>query len=274
MARGESGRGNSSAALHVFAAELRHARTARGLSQEQFGEVINFSGSQVGMVEAARRVPSLDFARRCDDALGGLGTLERLHELLRTTAFAPWFRPYVEMEAEATELRSWQSMVVDGLLQTPEYARALLSVRIGVSDDEIDQRVSARLDRQVILDRPDPPLLWVVMDESVLRRPVGGPSVMLGQLEHLVDMAERSNVIVQVVRTAIGAHDGVNGSFVIAEFADRASVVYLETALTGIIVERPDEVAAVKVSYEGLKAEALPRAATAELIKEVGKSWT
>jgi hypothetical protein len=87
-------------------------------------------------------------------------------------------------------------------------------------------------------------------------------------------MAERSNVIVQVVRTAIGAHDGVNGSFVIAEFADTASVVYLETALTGIIVERPDEVAAVKVSYEGLKAEALPRAATAELIKEVGKSWT
>jgi transcriptional regulator with XRE-family HTH domain len=274
MARDESVRGDSAAAQHVFAAELRHARTASGLSQEQLGELINFSGSQVGMVESARRVPSLDFARRCDEALGSTGTLERLHELLRTTPFAPWFRPYVEMEAEATELRSWQSIVVDGLLQTPEYARALLSSRIGASADEIDQRVAARLERQAVISRSDPPLLWVVMDECVLRRPVGGPGVMLGQLEHLVNMAARSNVIVRVVRTAVGAHDGVNGSFVIAEFADAASVVYLETALTGIIVERQDEVTAIKVSYEGLKAEALPRAATTELIKEVAKTWT
>jgi len=170
MAESESSRG-SSAAQQVFAAELRMARIAGGLSQDQLGERVNFSGSQVGMVEAARRVPSLDFARRCDEALGTRGTLERLHELVRATGFASWFRPYVSMEAEATELRSWQSIVVDGLLQTPEYARALLSTRIGASDDEIDQRATARLDRQAVLSRPSPPLLWVVMDECVLRRP-------------------------------------------------------------------------------------------------------
>jgi transcriptional regulator with XRE-family HTH domain len=112
MTPGVGGRDHS--ALMVFAEELKHARTAAGLSQDQLGDRINFSGSQIGMVEARRRVPSLDLARRCDEALGTTGTLERLHELLQMTPFAPWFRPYVELEAEATELRSWQSIVVDG----------------------------------------------------------------------------------------------------------------------------------------------------------------
>jgi transcriptional regulator with XRE-family HTH domain len=261
-------------ALVVFAEELRHARTAAGLSQDQLGERINFSGSQIGMVEARRRVPSLDLARRCDEALGTTGTLERLHELLQMTPFAPWFRPYVELEAEATELRSWQSIVVDGLLQTPEYARALLGTRVGASDDQVEQQVAARLERQEILSRPDPPLLWVVMDECVLRRPVGGPAVMLGQIEHLAEMAARRNIVIQVVSTAVGAHDGVNGSFVIADFADAPGIVYLETALTGMIIDRQEQVTAVRVSYDGLRTEALPRAASSDLMKEVAKIWT
>jgi uncharacterized protein DUF5753 len=226
------------------------------------------------MVEAERRIPSLDFASRCDEALGTTGTLERFHELLKTAPFASWFKPYVRMEAEATELRSWQSTVVDGLLQTLEYARALLSTRVGASDDEVDQRVAARLARQEVLSRPDPPLLWVVLDECVLRRPVGGPAVMLAQLEHLTEVAERRNVVVQVVRTEVGAHDGVNGSFVIADFADAPSIVYLETALTGMLIERPDQVTAVRVSYDGLRTEALPRAASVQLMKDVAKEWT
>jgi transcriptional regulator with XRE-family HTH domain len=266
--------GREHSALSVFAEELRHARTARGLSQDQLGEQVNFSGSQIGMVEARRRVPSLDLARRCDEALETTGTLERLHELLHMTPFAPWFRPYVELENEATELRSWQSLVVDGLLQTPDYARALLSVHVGTSEDEVEQQAAARLQRQEVLNRPRPPLLWVVMDEAVLRRPVGGPAVMLAQIEHLAEMAERPNVVIQLVPVAAGAHDGVNGSFVIADFADAAGIVYLETALRGMILDRAEQVAAMRVSYDGIRTEALPRAASANLMREVAKIWT
>jgi transcriptional regulator with XRE-family HTH domain len=273
MVESESARGNS-AALRVFAEELRTARIAGGLSQEQLGDRVNFSGSQVGMVEAERRVPSLDFARRCDEALATGGTLERLHELVRTTGFMAWFRPYVEREAEATELRSWQCSVVDGLLQTPDYARALLSVRLGTSDDEVEQQVAARLARQDILSRPDPPLVWVILDEGVLRRPVGGPAVMLAQVEHLVNLADSRTVVVQILPTSVGSHDGLNGSFIIADFADAPSIVYLETALTGMIIEQREQVAAVRISYDGLRTEALPRAASTQLLKDVAKSWT
>jgi transcriptional regulator with XRE-family HTH domain len=261
-------------ALSVFAEELRHLRLARGLSQDQLGELINFSGSQVGMVEAGRRFPSLDFARRCDRALETTGTLERLHGMIGMAPFASWFVPYVQREQEATELRSWQPIVVDGLLQTPDYARALLSTRVGASDDQVDQWVAARLERQEVLNRPDPPLLWVVLDENVLRRPVGGPAVMLAQIEHLMNMSERRNVVIQVVRTAVGAHDGVNGAFVIADFSEAQSVAYLETALTGVILEQRDQVAAVRISYDGLRTEALPRVESARLMRDIAKEWT
>jgi transcriptional regulator with XRE-family HTH domain len=261
-------------ALSVFAEELRHLRMARGLSQDQLGELINFSGSQVGMVEACRRIPSLDFARRCDKALETTGTLERLHGMISTAPFARWFQPYVQREGEATELRAWQAMVVDGLLQTPDYARALLSVRLGTSDDVVEQQVAARLARQDILSGPNPPLLWVILEEGVLRRPVGGRSVMLAQVEHLISLAESRTVVVQILQTSVGSHDGLNGSFVVADFADAPSIAYLETALTGMIIERREEVAAVRVSYDGLRTEALPRAASTQLLKDVAKEWT
>ena len=134
--------------------------------------------------------------------------------------------------------------------------------------------MAARLERQAILDRDDPPLLWVVIDEAVLRRPVGGADVMRAQVEHLAEMAERTNVVVQVIPYSVGAHEGVNGAFVIADFANAPSIVYLETALTGLVVERPEDVAAVTLTYDTLKTEALPRAASLELLREVAKTWT
>lgn len=144
---------------------------------------------------------------------------------------------------------------------------------MGASEDEIDQMVSARMERQAILDRDEPPLLWVVLDEGVLCRPVGGPDVM-GQVEHLIETAQRASVVVQVIPGAVGAHEGLAGAFVIADFQAAPSIVYLETALTGLVVERPADVSAVTLRYETLKTEALPRAASLELLREVAKTWT
>jgi len=134
--------------------------------------------------------------------------------------------------------------------------------------------VTARLERQVILDRDDPPLLWVLIDEEALRRPVGGREVMQVQVEHLVEMAGRPSVVIQVIPRDVGAHQGLAGAFVIADFAKAPSIVYLETALTGLVVERPEDVSAVTLRYETLKTEALPRAASLELLREVAKTWT
>jgi len=267
-------RDNDHSALALFAAELQAARTRAGMSRNELAARINYSPSLVGMVESMRRVPRLDFAQRCDDALGTTGTFARLHEHLRTAPFPSWFRPFAQHEAEATSLRTFELVLVPGLLQTGDYARALLSTKVGATEDDVDQLVTARLERQIILDQDEPPLLWVLIDEEALHRPVGGHEVMQAQVEHLVEMAGRPNVVIQVIPREVGAHQGLAGAFVIADFASSPSIVYLETALTGLVVERQEDVAAVTLTYDTLKTEALPRAASLELLQEVAKTWT
>jgi Domain of unknown function (DUF5753) len=136
----------------------------------------------------------------------------------------------VEYEAAATSLRSFKHALVPGLLQPREYARAVLATRANTSDDETDELVTARLDRQVILQREDPTVLWVVIDEAVLRRQVGSDKVMHDQLLRLAEVAERPNITVEVIPYGAGAHSGLLGAFVTADFADAPSIVYLETA--------------------------------------------
>src|SRR5579859_263940 len=267
-------RDNDHSALALFAAELQAARPRAAMSRDDLAARINYGPSLVGMVESMRRVPRLDFAQRCDEALVTTGTFARLHEHLRTAPFPSWFRPFVQHEAEATALRWFEQTLVPGLLQTADYAHALLGTRVGANGDDVDQAVAARLERQAILERDDPPLLWVVIDEGVLRCPVGGSDVMGAQIEHLIEMATRANIVIQVIPYSVGAHVGVNGAFVIADFASTPSIVYLETALTGLVIERAEDVAAVTLTYDTLKAEALPRAASLELLREVAKTWT
>jgi hypothetical protein len=146
--------------------------------------------------------------------------------------FPTWFRPFAQHEQDATALRTFEHSLVPGLLQIPEDARALLSTRMGTSQDETEQ------------------------------------------LDHLVEMAQRTSVLIEVVPLDVGAHEGVNGAFVIADFADTPSIVYLETALTGLVVERPEDVAAVTLSYETLRAEALSRSGSLDKLKEVQQTWT
>jgi transcriptional regulator with XRE-family HTH domain len=144
-------------ALSLFAAELQAARAKAGMSREDLAARINYSASLIGMVETMRRVPRLDFAQRCDQAFGTTGTFARLHRHLRTAPFPAWFRPFAQHEA--TSLRWFEMTLVPGLLQTADYSRALLSTRIGADEDEIEQSVAARLERQTVLDRENPAIV-------------------------------------------------------------------------------------------------------------------
>jgi transcriptional regulator with XRE-family HTH domain len=271
---GDTVSGREHSAAYLFAEELRQLRQAKGISQDQLGTAINFSGSLVGMVESGRRAPTVDFAAACDELFGTTGTLTRLAEVLRDATFAMWFQPWAQREQSATKIRSWQGAVVDGLLQVRSYAAALLSVTLGTTDDVVEQQVAARMARQEVLSRPDPPVISVLLDEVVLRRPVGGRAVMREQIEHLISLSDSRNIVVQVVPLAAGSHAGLDGSFAIAEFRDAPSLGYAETALTGIVVEQREQVAVLENRLDGVRAEALPRVASLQFMKDVVKEWT
>jgi transcriptional regulator with XRE-family HTH domain len=260
-------------ALSLFARELQAARSRAGLSLEQFASEISYSRSLVGHVETCRRVPSLDFAKRCDQVLRTTGTFERMQQVLRTAMFPAWFRPFVEYEARASALRGFEHVLVPGLLQTPDYA--VLAMRPNSTEEQIDELVTARLERQVILDRDQPPLLWLVLDEAVVQRDIGGSKVMHDQLLHLATMTERPGVTIQIIPRTAGGHIGLLGAFVIAEFPDAAAIAYLETVAGGQITEESSAVAGVALTFDTLRSEALPRRASRDLIMRVAEErWT
>jgi hypothetical protein len=197
-----------------------------------------------------------------------------MKEYLKYRANPDWFRDWTRWEAAATTLRWYEPLVVPGLLQTHGYARAVFRTRVGDTDEEIEELVAARLERQAILGRPKPPTLWVVIDEGVLHRPVGGMDVMREQIKHLTCAAQRPNVVVQVIPASVGAHEGLRGPFMVADFADAPSVAWQDGAVRGQPVEDAEGMAAMTAAWDTLKAEALSRSASAMLMKEVGQSWT
>jgi transcriptional regulator with XRE-family HTH domain len=267
--------------LRVFGAMLAYYRTRAGLTPEQLGARVFASGSQIRKVEAGTRAPAEDLVKACE-ALGELGcggALTELYEILgeklKRRAYPGWFAAWPDKEAQARRLRSFELVVVPGLLQTEDYARAVLSTRVGATPDEIDEAVAARLARQQVLERDQPPELWAILDEGVLRRPVGAPAVMGGQLTHLAYMARRPHVVVQVVPLAAGAHEGMRGgAFVIAEFDEAATIAYQDTAVSGQIIEDASEAGALAHTWDTLRLEALPRAASLTLIEETATQWT
>jgi transcriptional regulator with XRE-family HTH domain len=269
---------SSAGPLNFFGAELRRWRMSAGLSQEQLGQRVGYSAAQVGKVETGDRASSLDFAQRCDGALPDAGGLfGRIYQLARRWdgGYPSWFRDWLEAEREASSLRWWEPMLVPGLLQTPDYARAILGGRPDPMEDELEQMVAARIERQAVLDRPRPPTLWVVLDEAVLHRCVGSPKIMHEQLLHLADLAGRPRITVQVVPARVGAHAGLLGAFIIAGFSGAPDIVYLETSADGQVSDKSSVVAQVTLRFDTLRAVALPRDDSRGLIVKVADGrWT
>jgi transcriptional regulator with XRE-family HTH domain len=197
----------SAGPLQFFGAELRRARAAAGLSQDQLGQRLGYSGAQVGKVETGERAPSQDFAQGCDQAFPEAGGLfARIHQLARRWdgGYPSWFAEWIASERRATSLCWWEPLLIPGLLQTTDYARAILAADPETNEDQLDDLVAARLERQTIFDRAEPPTLWAVLDEGVLHRFIGSRKVMYDQLLHLADTSCRSNITVQIVPAEIG----------------------------------------------------------------------
>jgi transcriptional regulator with XRE-family HTH domain len=259
--------------LAFFGAELRRLRVAAGVSQEDLAQQIAYSASLVGMIETARRAPARDFAERCDVALDTGGALARLWPLVSQEALPRWFRPFAEIEREATSIRTWEPLDIPGLLQTEEYARALITAwQPGDSHETVEQQVTARLERQRLLARDDPPLIWAIIGEPALRSPVGGPAVLHDQLIRLLDVeAARPGLILQVVPLIAGAHPGSAGPLLLLTRRGEPDVAYLEVQGRGLMLDRAEEVARYGFLYDMLRAVALPPEASRDMIADCAK---
>ncbi|PTA43406.1 helix-turn-helix transcriptional regulator [Micromonospora sp. RP3T] len=252
--------------------EIRRARGAAGLTQEAFGKHAGFSASHVSAVEGRTRALTVDFIRGADRALRNGGIFERLAAELGTPS---WFRPWLDAERGATQLRYFEPTLIPGLFQTEAYARAVLRLDPRLTDGEVERRVAARMERQEILARDAPPRVVVVTDESAIRRAAAGGEKMMGeQLRHLLGCAERPNISVHIVPADVGLHAGLSGPLSLAHLPDGSWLGHLESQLGGDVVDRPADLDTLFERWEGVRTEALPRRQSLTLIKEVANRWT
>lgn len=253
--------------------ELRAARTGAGLSQEDLGKAISYSASLVSAVENGQRPPTREYVTAVDRALDKGGLFERLLDRIVSLDQSPiWLRDWIVFEREATLIRWYEQSLVPGLLQTEEYARAILDGGGLLTEAETERSVAARLDRQSVLSKPDPPTFIAIIDENVLHRRVGDASVMAAQCEHLAARAAEPHIQLSVVPASTGAHAGLAGPFILAKGAD-FEAAHLDNPLHAQIIDQRVGVDKLARRWEAIRGEALPRSQTIELIKEVGAKW-
>lgn len=213
-------------------------------------------------------IPKPDALKRFEEAHGIKGTLSRLLEDLVSNEISPeWLGKWLSIESSAASLYWYESSVVPGLLQTKEYAHAVLVLNRNEAYN-VEDRVDSRLLRQRILDSENPPVLVAVLDEAVLHRAIGSATIMYEQLRHIIEMTKRPEIIVYVIPFEAGEHAGLAGPFIIAGF-EGTEVAYVDNALRGDVAEIPGDITELKQRWEMLRSSALSAEASIELIWKV-----
>ena len=254
----------------VFGSVLRALREQAGLSQRDLGARVYCSASLISAIELGAKPAKLDLVERLDAALDASGVLLKVWPITTTGGYASWFAYVAELEKEACKIHEWELRTVPGLLQTPEYSRALMrAVRPRDGDERIEASVNLRMGRQEIFARDDPPMAWFVLDESILHRPVGSGYVMRNQLIKLEKMAEQTNVVVQVMPFSATEHPGAEGPLRILEFSDSPPVWYTEGWYSGRMAETKEEVSSAMTCFDLIRASALPPGESLQAIAQV-----
>jgi len=257
----------------LLGARLRRLRQAAGVTRDSAGSAIRASGSKISRLELGRtgfkqrdvselltlygvgddaeRAVLLSLARQANTA----GWWQSYSEVLPA-----WFVPYLGLEQAASLIRSYDVQFIPGLLQTPDYAQAVARLADGVSEADAEQLVALRMRRQQVLHRDRAPHLWVVIDETALRRPIGGRAVMLAQVDHLIRMSRRGNVTVQVMPFSAGGHAGVGGPMVLLRFPEGLlpDLVYQEQLDSAVYLNKPADTVPNWDILNSLATEALP----------------
>ncbi|HEY6594699.1 MAG TPA: helix-turn-helix transcriptional regulator [Asanoa sp.] len=269
----------------LLGAQLRKLRENAGISREDAGYEIRASGSKISRLELGRvgfkerdvrdlltlyavtdpadRRLLLDLARKANLP----GWWHRYSDLL-----PGWFQPFLGLESAATIIRAYEAQYVPGLLQTHDYARAVVMISHGTADpDEVDRRVALRMHRHDLLTRGDAPQLWAVVDEAVLRRHIGGPPVMRGQIAALIEATKLPNVRLQILTFTAGGHAALGGAFSLLRFPDQdlPDVVYVEQLTGALYLDKRDDVEEYAAAMELLCIQAQPPAHTVDILETI-----
>jgi len=275
----------------LLGTQLRRLREAHGVSRENAGWEIRSSESKISRIELGR----VSFKERdVADLLSLYGMADDDPERARLLALARqanapgwwqpysdvmpgWFQSYLGLEAATSLIRTYEVQFIPGLLQTREYARAV--VRLGhprASDTDVERRVELRLARQKLLTRDHPPQLWAVVDEAALRRPIGGAAVLRGQIEALVGATQLPNVRLQIVPFEVGGHAAAGGAFTILRFPeeDLLDVVYVEQLTSALYLDKREDIDLYAEAMERLCLDANPPGQTGDMLASILKQLT
>ncbi|MEV0160173.1 helix-turn-helix transcriptional regulator [Nonomuraea fuscirosea] len=282
--------GSGPTALRILlGSQLRKLREAKNVTREEAGHLIRGSESKISRMELGRvgfkerdvadlltlygvvddqaRSAVLDLVTTANEP----GWWHRFNDVLPT-----WFQAYVGLEEAAARIRTYEVQFVPGLLQTKEYARAVVTAgSAGIAAEEIARRVDLRLERQRMLDRPDGPIFWAVIDEAALRRPIGGAEVMRAQLEHLIDLMRQSSITIQIMPFSFGGHSAEGGAFSILRFpdSDLPDVVYVEQLASALYLDKREDVDRYTEVMERLCAVSTTPDETIELLRTIADEF-
>jgi transcriptional regulator with XRE-family HTH domain len=282
--------GSGPTALRILlGSQLRKLREAKNVTREEAGHLIRGSESKIsrmelgrvgfkerdvadlltlyGVVDQQARAAVLDLVATANEP----GWWHRFNDVLPT-----WFQAYVGLEEAAARIRTYEVQFVPGLLQTKEYARAVVTAgAAGIGAEEIARRVDLRLERQRMLDRPDGPVFWAVIDEAALRRPIGGAEVMRAQIEHLIDLMRQPNITIQVMPFSFGGHSAEGGAFSILRFpdSDLPDVVYVEQLASALYLDKREDVDRYTEVMERLCAVSTTPDETIELLRTIAEEF-
>jgi transcriptional regulator with XRE-family HTH domain len=274
----------------LLGSQLRRLRESKEISREDAGYTIRASGSKISRMELGR----VSFKERdVADLLTLYGVLDEaersaLLSLVRranepgwwqsySDVLPSWFQAYVGLEEAAERIRTYEVQFIPGLLQTEDYARAVISVGgWGLPRYEIDRRVRLRMERQHVLVRSETPRLWAVVDEAALRRPIGGPGVMRAQLEHLIEVTKEPNVVLQVMPFRSGGHSAEGGAFTILRFGDPElpDVVYVEQLTGALYLDNRKDLDRYTEAMERLCVDSTTPDETAEILDQIMSETT
>ncbi|MFJ2649090.1 Scr1 family TA system antitoxin-like transcriptional regulator [Streptomyces sp. NPDC087420] len=254
-----------------FGNEVRHAREFAGMTQEQLADATHYKRPYVSKVESGTLLASQQFADACDRVFKTPGSFGRLRRRVSEQGHPGWFIPYVKLEQDATTILDYSTTFIMGMLQTRGYASAVFrAMHPRATDEQIAGWADARLRRRDVMDREEPPLLWIILHEGVLRTQVGGKKVMIEQLDHLVAAAASPHIMIQVLPFSAGA-PASHLPFNLLTQEDGTTVMYSETMGQGRVTDSATIVASAQAAYDRLRAAALSPDDSLDFIRRISE---
>ncbi|WP_326753389.1 helix-turn-helix transcriptional regulator [Streptomyces hirsutus] len=247
------------AVITTVGRQLKLRREAVGMRAGEFGRTVGYGEDMVYKIEGGKRIPRQEYLDRADEVLSAGGLIAAAWEDVKKVRYPKKVRELGKLEAKAVEIGIYECNSVHGLLQTPEHARALMgAAQPPYSSDDVERMVAARLARQTVFERDPAPSIHFVLEETPLRRPVGGTMVWQRQLERLLEVGRLNHVTLQVMPTNTDAHPGVDGKIELLKFPDGTAVGRSDGAFNGRPTAEPRDLRILELRYGTIRAQALP----------------